>query len=66
MRGGEAAVLVGVVTEADIDAMLEELTREIRGVSLAEDLGEHWRRAHPFPELPLFMRRAPVSPSSGA
>ncbi len=60
----EAAVLTGVLTERDVDAMLERLHEEIRGESLTQRLGPDWRSCHPFPELPLYMDRAPVSPST--
>ena len=59
----EAAVLVGAADTSHIDALLEAKTSDLRGVDLRELLGEDWRAMHPFPELPLFMDRAPVSPS---
>mgnify|MGYP006290976577 CR=1 FL=1 len=59
----EAAVLTGECDVPAIDALLDSLHRELRGRSLDEALGAHWRQAHPFPELPLYMDRAPVSPS---
>lgn len=62
----EAAVLTGAATERDIDAMLDTLTKELLGFRLVDELGGDWRCAHPFPELPLFARRAPVSPTTGA
>jgi len=62
----EAAVLVGECDTATIDALVDTLHRELRGRSLAETLGAGWREAHPFPELPLFMDRAPVSPTTKA
>lgn len=60
----EAAVLAGECDSAAIDELLDDLHRELRDRSLVEVLGDDWRRAHPFPELPLFMDRAPVSPST--
>jgi len=62
----EAAVLTGECDIAAIDELLDSLHRELRGPSLDAALGSHWRQAHPFPELPLFMDRAPVSPSTGS
>lgn len=59
----EAAVLVGV-DSAGLDRRLDELHQSVCGESLAAHLGEDWRDAHPFPELPFFMARAPVSPST--
>jgi hypothetical protein len=61
----EAAVLSGECDAPAIDELLDSLHRELRGRSLDEALGAGWREAHPFPELPLFMDRAPVSPSTG-
>lgn len=59
----EAAVLVGAADTRQIDALLETKARDLRGVDLRELLGPDWRAMHPFPELPIFMDRAPVSPS---
>jgi hypothetical protein len=59
----EAAALLG----ADPDALrddLEHLHREVQGESLAARLGDDWRQHYPFPQLPLFMRRAPVTPTT--
>ncbi|MEM1404238.1 MAG: hypothetical protein AAGG55_12965 [Pseudomonadota bacterium] len=60
----EAAVLERLATPASLDETLEALFLRIRGVSIAETLGEDWREFHPFPELPLYMNRAPVVPTT--
>ncbi|MEM9758797.1 MAG: hypothetical protein AAF933_06170 [Pseudomonadota bacterium] len=60
----EAAVLTGELTNRDLDDLLERLHREYLATSLSASLGADWRVYHPFPELPLYMRRAPVSPST--
>lgn len=60
----EAAVLAGIATPAELDRLLEDCCRRCTGRTLAESLGDDWRRFHPFPELPLWMRRAPVYPST--
>jgi hypothetical protein len=60
----EAAVITQVCKEDAIDAIVEALHREFLGASLSERLGENWRADHPFPELPLYMQRAPVLPST--
>ena len=60
----EAAVLEGLATSASLDATVEAHFQRIRGVSMAEMLGENWRQFHPFPELPFYMDRAPVVPTT--
>lgn len=60
----EAAVLAGQADPARLDALLEACYRDVTGRSLATDLGDDWRTRHPFPEVPLWMRRAPVVPST--
>ncbi|MEE4277208.1 MAG: hypothetical protein V2I82_01930 [Halieaceae bacterium] len=60
----EAAVLAQVVDAGALDAILEEQRRAVLGASFSEALGADWREQHPFPELPLFMCRAPVVPTT--
>lgn len=60
----EAAVLAGAASPQELDRLLEDCCRECTGRSLAATLGDDWRQFHPFPELPLWMRRAPVYPST--
>ena len=60
----EAAVLAGLATPEELDARFIALHREIRGTDPGAPGGGDWRNDHPFPELPLFARRAPVSPST--
>jgi hypothetical protein len=60
----EAAVIAGAATAGELDRLIEERRRDILGASFAEVLGPDWRKHHPFPELPLFMERAPVVPST--
>ena len=60
----EAAVLAGIASPDELDRQLEDCFRQISGRSLAAAFGDEWRRFHPFPELPLWMRRAPVYPST--
>jgi hypothetical protein len=60
----EAARICGYL-EADTWAQqLEQWHRDALGCSIAERAGGDWRRQHPFPQLPLYMARAPVSPST--
>jgi hypothetical protein len=56
----EALVLLGVRSEGDVQASMEELYLRHLGRSMQEDLGAGWQRRHPFPEIPFFMARAPV------
>lgn len=60
----EAAVLAGLWTEAEAQALLERRYAALCDESLAQSLGADWRERYPFPQLPLFARRAPVSPST--
>lgn len=60
----EALVLAGQSDAGSLDALMAECYRGATGRSLAEDLGDDWRADHPFPEIPLWMRRAPVVPST--
>ncbi|AQA16966.1 hypothetical protein BST95_00745 [Halioglobus japonicus] len=60
----EAAVLVGAADPVALDALLEATSQATRGSSLADELGADWRSFYPFPQLPLYMGRAPVVPST--
>ena len=60
----EAAVICGVASAVQLDELLSTCYRECTGRALSIDLGEDWREFHPFPQLPLRMRRAPVYPST--
>ncbi len=60
----EAAVMVGELSSHELDELLERLHLEYLGAPLSASLGDDWRTYHPFPQLPLYMRRAPVSPST--
>jgi len=62
----EAAVLVGSLSPSQLDELLETLHEEILGEGLRERLGPDWRTFHPFPELPIHMQRAPVTPSTAS
>lgn len=57
----EAAVITGEDTEDSLLALLERCHREVFERDLETTLGSGWQEAHPFPEIPLFARRAPVS-----
>jgi hypothetical protein len=57
----EAAVLSGLCSEQELQNTMEEVYREVYGQSLRERFGEDWGRYQPFPEVPAFSARAPVS-----
>lgn len=57
----EAAVLAGEGSEESLRALLAHCYGEVFGVDLETTLGAGWEAAHPFPEIPLYARRAPVS-----
>lgn len=62
----EAAVLLGLASPEELDGLLDTACRDTNGRGLGDLLGPRWRELHAFPELPLFMQRAPVSPSTGS
>jgi hypothetical protein len=57
-------VLCGLVDVESWQGRLDALHREILGMPLSERAGADWQHSYPFPELPMPMARAPVSPSS--
>ncbi len=60
----EAALLLGRSEQARLDALLAQCYAEATGRPLSADLGEQWREDYPFPQIPLWMQRAPVVPST--
>lgn len=60
----EAAALCGEATEAELEQLVERVHQDIFGVALAERLWDGWEALFPFPGLPIFADRAPVSPST--
>ena len=61
----EAALLAGQADATRLDRLMADCYLEATGRTLSADLGEGWRVNHPFPEIPLWMQRAPVVPSTG-
>lgn len=61
----EAAVLMGAATPESLHETLDGLHGEILGAPLAASLGDRWTELYPFPELPVFMQRAPVFRGTG-
>lgn len=57
----EAVVYRAELSEDAADELIDTVHRRVFGEGLADRLGDDWRAAHPFPELPVFARRAPVS-----
>jgi hypothetical protein len=60
----EAAVLTGVATREQLEALLRERYRQHFRRPLEDDLWPGWEEVHPFPTLPLYMARAPVRPGT--
>lgn len=60
----EAAVLTGEADELALKALFRSLHEEILGETVETRLGDDWELGHPFPQIPVFMGRAPVSPST--
>ncbi|WP_439107361.1 hypothetical protein [Congregibacter sp.] len=60
----EAAVITGDADEGTLRALVAELHESIMGDTIEALLGENWARWHPFPQIPAFSHRAPVSPST--
>lgn len=56
----EALVLLGVRSGDELQQAMADAYRQSLGRSLESDLGADWQCGHPFPEIPFFMRRAPV------
>jgi hypothetical protein len=60
----EAAVLMAIASEQDIDRILDDCYRTVFGGTIEDDFGEDWRDFYPFPQIPAVGRRAPVYPST--
>lgn len=56
----EALVILRVRSGEELQQEMADAYSEMLGRSLEHDLGVDWRRDFPFPEIPFFMRRAPV------
>ena len=60
----EALAITGECMPAEIQAAMDRCYREAFGHGLDHALGEDWSSLYPFPQIPAFMRRAPVYPST--
>lgn len=56
----EAVVLLGARSSEELQQAMADAYAEVLSRSLEHDLGASWREDYPFPEIPYFMRRAPV------
>ncbi|MFN2328287.1 MAG: hypothetical protein ABR612_05175 [Chromatocurvus sp.] len=56
----EALVLLGVHSGDELQQAMADAYQQSLGRSLETDIGADWQAGHPFPEIPFFMRRAPV------
>lgn len=59
----EAAVLVGEAEPESVQRRMARCYEAVFATTLEAQLGADWRDAFPFPELPVWGRRAPVSPT---
>jgi hypothetical protein len=60
----EALVITGEYSPQAVQAAMDHSYRTVFGQDLAAALGGDWQTLHPFPQIPAFMRRAPVYPST--
>ncbi|MEQ8515491.1 MAG: hypothetical protein RIC38_07795 [Chromatocurvus sp.] len=61
----EALVLLGARSSDELQRAMAQAYAEALDRSLESDLGASWREDYPFPEIPFFMRRAPVHRGGG-
>ncbi|MEP0203795.1 MAG: hypothetical protein ABJ084_05965 [Halioglobus sp.] len=60
----EAAVATGEASESALLDAMENAHRQVRGMSIANQLGKDWHQLYPFPQIPAVAQRAPVYPST--
>jgi len=60
----EAAVLLEIATEEELQGLMAGCYAEIFGTSLAQEFGADWADFFAFPQIPAMARRAPVYPST--
>jgi len=60
----EAAVLLQLAPEEELDRALGRCFRAAFGHGLDAEFGADWREFYPFPQIPAVGRRAPVYPST--
>jgi hypothetical protein len=57
----EAAQLTGSASAKSMQETMDGIHVEVFGEPIAASCGERWQSHHPFPQIPVFARRAPVS-----
>ena len=60
----EAVVLLGISPSETVSAQMAVCYAQVFGQTLEQQWGEHWAQLFPFPQIPGFMQRAPVRPST--
>lgn len=60
----EAAVIAGIATPEALAAMMGGVYQDVFGEAIGVKLGKDWQSWQPFPQIPAFAARAPVSPST--
>ena len=60
----EALVISGELGAEELQAAMDACYQRVSGESFSAALGDGWTTAYPFPQIPAFMRRAPVYPST--
>jgi hypothetical protein len=60
----EAAVILGLAEEAEIQGAMNEQYAATSGRAIEEDFGPQWQALFPFPQIPVVAQRAPVYPST--
>lgn len=60
----EAALLVGAASEEELQRRLAQAHARHFTQSLEDRFSVDWRATHPFPQIPAYMERAPVSPTT--
>ncbi len=60
----EALVITGECEATEVQAAMNRCHVAAFGHDLSQAIGDDWPDLHPFPQIPVFMRRAPVYPST--
>ena len=60
----EALVISGESSAEKLQAEMDACYQRVSGESFSASLGEDWATVHPFPQIPAFMKRASVYPST--
>ena len=60
----EALVITGECAPDEVQATMAEHYQAVFGHGIEQAIGDDWARFCPFPQIPAFMQRAPVYPST--